>query len=297
MERKPLDGGAAGLMVLLCAIWGLQQVAVKVAAPALNPVLQIGLRSLVATVLLLLLMRLRGRPLTLRHVSLRPGLAAGSLFAVEFLFVAWGLMYTTASHMVVFLYITPVFTALGLHWRVPGERLVQRQWLGVTLAFTGLVIAFSGSLFRLDESGVALMLLGDAFGVLAGLLWAATTVLIRSTSLSEAPAPQTMFYQLGMAGVFLSVAGALFFQSSPVVMTPIAWLSMAYQTVIVGFASMLTWFWLLRRYLASRMSVFTFLTPLFGVAFGVWLLDDPLDPAFLAGAILVCLGIVLVNRR
>ncbi len=297
MKRMPLDGRAAGLLVVLCATWGLQQVAVKVAAPALNPVLQIGLRSLVATGLLLLLMRVRGQPWFSRDASLRPGLIAGLLFAVEFLFVAWGLMYTTASHMVVFLYTTPVFTALGLHVWVPGERLLRQQWLGVILAFCGIVIAFSGALFRWGEAGVAALLLGDAFGVIAGLLWAATTVLIRSTALSDAPAMRTMLYQLGMAGILLSVVGHLVFQSGPVVMTPIAWLSMGFQSLIVGFASMLTWFWMLRRYLAARMSVFTFLTPLFGVSFGVLLLDDPLDPGFLLGAVLVGLGITLVNWR
>ena len=66
---------------------------------------------------------------------------------------------------------------------------------------------------------------------------------------------------------------------------------------VVAFLSYLVWFWMLRKYLASRLSVFSFLTPVFGVGFGVLLLDDPLDPRFVAGALLVMAGVVMVNFR
>jgi len=139
------------------------------------------------------------------------------------------------------------------------------------------------------------MLLGDAFGVLAGLFWAATTVVIRATVLSETSPTKTLLYQLVIAGLLLTSVGYFIFQSGPVQMTPIAWTSMAFQSVLVSFVTLLTWFWLLRRYLASRLSVFSFMTPLFGVTFGVLLLDDPMDVWFVAGALLVTVGILLVN--
>lgn len=297
MTRKPLDGTAIALMMVLCAFWGLQQVAVKVAAPSLNPVLQIGTRSLVALVLLLALMLYRGERFWQRDGTFWPGILAGLAFAAEFLFVAWGLIYTTASHMVVFLYTTPIFTALGLHWFIPGERLNALQWGGVLTAFAGIVCAFSGGFFAMEHVDTHRMLLGDAFGVLAGLLWAATTIVIRATVLSDTPATKTLLYQLAVAGVLLTGVGYLVFQGQPIQMTPLAWTSMAFQSILVGFVSLLSWFWLLRRYLASRLSVFSFMTPLFGVTFGVLLLDDPLDIWFGAGAVLVSLGITLVNLR
>jgi drug/metabolite transporter (DMT)-like permease len=69
------------------------------------------------------------------------------------------------------------------------------------------------------------------------------------------------------------------------------------QGVVVSFLSYLAWFWLLRRYLASNMAVFSFMTPLFGVTFGVLILDEPLSLNFVAGALLVLLGIVLVSNH
>lgn len=285
-------------MIALCIVWGLQQVAIKVAAPSLNPVLQIGVRSSVAVVLLLVFMVVRGERFWHRDGTLWPGILAGLAFAAEFLFVGWGLLYTTASHMVVFLYTMPIFAALGLHWFIPGERLKTVQWVGIAIAFTGIVCAFSGSLLMAGEGvDTTSMLIGDAFGVVAGLLWAATILVIRATHLAETPASKTLLYQLVITGVLLVLFGYFFFQTEPVRMTPIAWVSLTFQSIVIGFISLLVWFWLLRNYLASRLSVFSFMTPLFGVLFGVWLLDEHLDLWFMVGASLVACGIVLVNWR
>lgn len=296
--RKALDWTAVSLLLTLCAVWGLQQVAIKVAAPSLNPVLQIGVRSAVAMLLLLMFMLVRGERFWHRDGTLWPGILAGLAFAVEFLFVGWGLLYTTASHMVVFLYTMPVFAALSLHWFIPGERLNTVQWLGVFIAFAGIVCAFSGGLFVMEDSvDTVSMLIGDAFGILAGLLWAATTLIIRSTRLAETSASKTLLYQLAIASVLLITCGHFIFQAEPVQMTPIAWASLTFQSVVVGFVSLLAWFWLLRNYLASRLAVFSFMTPLFGVLFAVVLLGDRLDVWFVLGAVFVACGIVLVNWR
>ena len=71
-------------------------------------------------------------------------------------------------------------------------------------------------------------------------------------------------------------------------------LSVSFQAVAVALTSYLAWFWL-RRYLASRLSILSFMTPLFGVSFGVLILDEPLDAAFVLGALLVLGGILLVS--
>jgi drug/metabolite transporter (DMT)-like permease len=82
-----------------------------------------------------------------------------------------------------------------------------------------------------------------------------------------------------------------------VALSPLTLASLAYQGVLVAFLSYLAWFWLLTRYYAARLSVLSFLAPMFGVLFGVWLLGEPLRGAFAAAAALVAAGIVLVNLR
>jgi drug/metabolite transporter (DMT)-like permease len=291
--RRDLDGFAVVTMVVLCAIWGAQQVAIKLAAPDVVPIMQVGLRSGLSALLVLLLTALRGERLPVRDGTLRPGLLAGLLFAAEFIFVAEGLRRTTASHMAVLLYTSPIFTAVGLHWRVRGERLRRMQWLGILLAFAGVAVAFAGGWLH---GGVAPeMLAGDALGVLAGAAWAATTVVVRGSALSDAPPAKTLLYQLSVAAFVLVACAALSGQATQVSLTPVAWASLLFQGIVVSFASYLTWFWLLRRYPASQVSVFSFLTPLFGVTFGVLVLGERVDVTFGVGAALVLLGITLVS--
>ncbi|MBS0338197.1 MAG: DMT family transporter, partial [Proteobacteria bacterium] len=191
---------------------------------------------------------------------------------------------------VVFIYLTPCFTAIGLAWFVPGERMNGRQWAGVLLAFGGLVLAFADGF-----SSSRGTLLGDAFGLVAGLFWAATTVLIRATKLSGISAAKTLFYQLAVSAVMLALLAVILREPGVTKLTPTVVASLVYQCVIVAFLSYLGWFWLLTRYLASRLSVFSFLTPLFGVAAGVLLLGEPVTATFLGAALLVGAGIFLVN--
>lgn len=298
MERKPLDAFAASVMLVLCVLWGLQQVAVKLAASHMDPVLQIGLRSAIAALLVCVLIWWRGERLSWRDGTLWPGIGigVGVLFAMEFLCVAIGLQYTTASHMSVFLYTAPIFTVLGLHWTIAGERLGALQWGGALAAFAGIAVAFSEG-FGDSSRDLADMLIGDALGVLGGAFWAATTVMIRRSALSEAPPATTLLYQLGICGAILLAVAAADGQVRDVSLNGIVWLSLFFQAVIVAFISFLLWFWLLRRYLASRLAVFSFLTPMFGVGFGVALLGDPIDMRFALGAALVMSGVVLVNLR
>jgi drug/metabolite transporter (DMT)-like permease len=292
-ERRQVDGSAMGLMVLLCALWGVPQVLIKLAAPDVAPVMQVAIRSGLSAVLVAAWARWRRQPLGLLAPGRWAGLLAGALFAAEFLFVAEGLRHTTASHMVVFLYTAPVFTALGLHLSVRAERLGRLQWIGIGVAFAGITLAFGGGLLSGGLGGTAL--LGDLLGLGAGLSWAATTVVVRGSALAEAPPARTLLYQLLVSFVLLLAAAALTGQLGPVRLTPIAWTSLLFQGVLVSFASYLAWFWLLRHYQASRISVFSFMTPLFGVTFGILALGEPLTATFAGGALLVVLGITLVS--
>jgi drug/metabolite transporter (DMT)-like permease len=292
MNRKPLDTTAFATMVLCCFIWGFTHVATKLAAADISMVMQGGLRCVLAAALLYLWARIRGVPLFSRDGTLRAGLVAGALFAGEFLFIYAGLGHTGASRMVVFVYIAPCLTALGLHWFVPGEQLRPLQWIGILLAFGGVLAAFGEGFLSSPAS-----LLGDLFGIIAGVFWAATTVWIRATGLTSTSAAKVLFYQLVVAAVSMPLASWMMGEPGVIAWSPVAIGSLVYQGAIVAFASYLAWFWMLTRYLAGRLAVFGFLTPLFGVMAGVVVLDEPLRPAFVTAVLMVGAGIGLVNAR
>ncbi len=282
-------------MVVLCLIWGLAQVNLKMAAADISPLMQIALRSGVAAVLVILLMFIRREGLSIQDGIWRPGLLVAGLFALEFFLIGEGLRYTSASHMTVLLYTAPIFAALGLHLLMPSERLTRVQWFGIGLAFTGVAIAFllrpNHTQQKLDAAD---LLYGDLLALGAGVAWAATTVAVRCSRLAQVSAAQTLLYQL--VGAFLLLTAAAFLlEQTAIQFTPLAWGSLIFQSLVVCFASYLAWFWLLKHYSASQLGVFSFLTPIFGVALGVGLLGEQLEISFIIGAAFVIAGIVLVS--
>lgn len=280
-------------MLVLAMLWGLQQVAIKFAMAGVSPVAQAAIRSIVATVLLFGWARWRGIALFNRDGTLSAGLLAGLLFGAEFVLIYAGLAHTAAARMVVFVYLAPVLTALGLAWFVPGERLSGIQWAGVLLAFGGLVVAFADGFSVPGRT----TLRGDIYGLIAAVLWAATTVLIRSTRLASARAEKTLFYQLAVSAGLLPAASVALGEAGVTHLDTTIVVSLVFQSVVVAFASYLTWFWLLTRYLAARLAVFSFLSPMFGVTFGVLILGERLSGSFVLAALLVAAGIALVNLR
>lgn len=294
--RQPLDRTAVSVMVVLCTIWASQTIMIKLASPDMGNVAQVGIRSVGATLLLWCYALWSGDRLWQKDGSLRPGLLAGFLFAMEFVCVTFGLMLTSATHVAVFLYTAPLFSALGLHFLVPGEQLSRRQWVGMGLAFAGLALAMSDGF--LAQQGIDWrMFAGDLIGLAGGAFWGVTTVAIRASALSEVSPVKTLMYELGFTGALLTPMAWLLGEFDSFHFTLTSSLSLAYQTTILCSASYLGWLILLRRYLATRLAVFSFLTPIIAAVFGWLILGDAISHSFIGGGVLVMLGIMVVNRR
>jgi drug/metabolite transporter (DMT)-like permease len=105
-----------------------------------------------------------------------------------------------------------------------------------------------------------------------------------------------MQYQLVVSAPVLALAALLFGERMTAMPSALSLWALAYQTVWVVSVTFVVWFALVARYSANRLSSFTFLTPLFGVAAGYLILDEPLTPAFAAAVVLVAVGLLLVNR-
>lgn len=294
-SRKHVDLNAILLMVLLCVIWAFQQVGFKATAHDAAPVLQIAIRSGVAAAVMWMLVRLRGGTIGLSGPVLRAGALAGLFFGVEFVLLGEAIKFTTASHVSVFLYVAPIVAAVGLHLKLPSEHLARPQWFGVLLSACGIAVAF---LFHDDKGSgsraLSSMILGDLLAVAAGILWGATTIIVRTTVLATVPPTHTLFYQLAAGTAFLAAASLVTGQTAVEPTWQLA-TNLVYQSLIVASFSFLVWFSLLTTYRASQLGVFSFMTPVFGVVLGWLLLDEPLTGAFLTGAAGVLAGVVIVS--
>lgn len=290
VARRAPDARALAIVLLLCLIWGFQQTVMKWIGAEVPPVLQLALRFSCAGLFFATLVLVREGPSPPGLGSLPSGLLLGTLFSLEFLLVGQSLLHTTAAHCIVFLYTAPIFTALGLRV-MPDERLDAAQWLGIAIAFAGVVAAFWGA----SDHGWQETLTGDALALLAGASWGLSNVVLRRGRISAASTARTVLYQVGLAGPLLLAFAAASGQLH-LVPTAAAIGVLLFQTLVISIASYLLWFWLLRHYLASRLMLMTLLTPLVGVVSSALLLHEPIEPRFALGALLVLAGILAVNR-
>ena len=290
-QHDRLDAFAILAMVVLTASWGFQQVAIKVTNEAVSPAFQSGLRCAGAFLLLLIWCYARGIKLFERDGTLIPGLIVGFLFASEFVFIYWALVYTDVARSILFLYVSPFVVAIGAHFLLPNERMGLAQVAGLLCAFGGLALALRDSL----SLPSATALIGDLMMLVAAVLWAVTTLVIKTTSLIKIHSAKTLAYQLGVTALFMPLA-LLFGESGITRFDGMVAASLAYQIVIVAFLSYLAWFALIRTYPASTLSVFTFMSPLFAMLSGAYFLNERVSPLLWIALAMVWFGIWLVNR-
>lgn len=289
---RPLDALAAAVVVVLCFSWGFNHVAVKLAIGDIPPLMQAAIRSAVATLIVAAWCRLRGLPLFARDGTLVAGVATGGLFGLEFLCIYQGLAYTTATRAVLFLYLAPFFVVLGARIFLPADRFSVAQWVGLGLSFAGMIVAFGLPTPALDPRQT----LGDILLVGGALFWAATTLMVKASSLNRISPEKVMLYQLVVSAPILAVGALVAGERITHFPSNIAIGALAYQTVWVVSVTFVIWFAIIKHYSANRVSAFSFLTPLFGVAAGHLVLGEPLTWAFAAAVALVTGGLVLVNR-
>ena len=226
-----------------------------------------------------------------RDGTLRPGLIAGIIFGIEFVLIYRGLLLTSASRAVVFLYTAPFFVALGCYLFL-GERPRASQWAGLGLSFAGVALAIGIPQANVDAN----VLLGDLLIVAGGALWAATTLLVKATALINAPAEKGLGYQVAMSIPILGLAAWISGERITHVPSALSLSLLSYQAFwVVGLTFML-WFALVKTYSASKLSAFTFVTPLFGVVASYFIMHDKLTLVFGVAALLVIAGLYLVNK-
>jgi drug/metabolite transporter (DMT)-like permease len=291
-SSRPLDALAIAVTVGLCISWGFNNVAIKLAIHDIPPLIQSSARSLIAAVLVGGWCGVRGIPLLRRDGTFAAGVLAGILFALEFLLIYRGLVWTTVTRGTLFLYLAPFFVAVGSRWLIPGDRFHLSQWLGLLLSFAGMVIAFGVP----SPASTPRQTLGDLMLVGAAAAWAATTLLIKASALSRISPEKTLLYQLVVSAPLLAIGALVFGEHIDAMPSALALGAFAYQTLWVVSVTFVVWFALIVRYSAARLSAFTFLAPLCGVTAGHLVLNEPLTPPFAIAVLLVAAGLVLVNR-
>ena len=289
-RRDAVDMAAAAIMVGLTFSWGLNYVAAKISYAGYDPVFVSIARSLLGGACVLGWCRLRGIKLFEADGTLAAGIVVGVLFGVEFLCLYIGLEYTTVARNTLLVNTMPFWVLIGGHFLL-GEHINARKLGGLVLAFCGLVAVFSDGIV----AGADTTLLGDLLSQGSGVLWAATSIVIKRSKLVATSAEKLLLYQLTGAAVVGVMVMPLAGPPIRAVAT-LPTLALLFQSFYIVAFTYVLWFWLLRRYPASGLSSFAFLSPVFGVLCGAVVLGEaPTTRIFLALA-LIAAGLIIVNR-
>ncbi|MCJ7809598.1 MAG: DMT family transporter [Desulfobulbaceae bacterium] len=290
-SRETLDVKAMALLTGLCILWGVNSVAIKVSTTGIDPIFCAGIRSVIAGLGLAVWMKAKG--MRLFPGSILDGIAVGVLFGVEFAFLFSSLVFTTVSSASILLYTSPFFHTLGANFFLKGDRITVAKGLGLLLSFFGIVILLS------KHVGLPsfVELTGDLFAIAAAILWALTTIFIRRRLVGKVTHHHTLFYQT-IFSIPILFALSMLFGETPIRHVDILILSsILFQGIIVAFISYLFWFYLVYSYPISRISGFTFLTPVFATISGILFLHEPATLRLGLSLLFVSLGIYVVNQK
>lgn len=293
MPTVNLSLKAMAILVGLSLVWGANMAMVKLGLLEMTPMFMTLVRSVVASLCLYAWMKYKGLPLFHSRRLTYFGCGLGFLFGLEFAVIYTGLSMNAVSRTYIMVYCAPFFAALGGHYWLKDDRLTWFKSVGLILAFSGVAILIS----RDGGNGGESSLVGDMLTLFGGFLWAATTLYVKRYMTHETQPVHTLFYQQFFSIPFLLIASLIFEDNWVTGMSGLTLFSLFYQCIIVAFVSYLIWFNLVHAYPASLLHAFSFFTPIFGVLIsGALIMGEPLTYHLMAALILVCVGMVLVNR-
>ena len=289
-EKRPMDAGGASLLIGFAVLLAVNQVVVKTTGGGFGPVFQAGLRSALGVIILLIWVKARGIHVQLSRTILFWGAVAGVVFAFEFITLYIALDLSTVSRVSIIFYSMPIWLALAGHLLLPGERLNRIGAFGLLLAMGGVALAMR------DNSAGQANLLGNLLALAAALFWAAIALIMRLTPLSRVPPETQMLVVIGVSTPVL-LGLAPFLGDTLRDPGPLHLAGLAFQAIFVASFGYLLWAKLISIYRAGEVASFSFLSPVFAVILGWWLLGEHISPLIWIALALVAAGVFLINRR
>ena len=290
-KKNNIDFVGGSILIILSVLLGLNQSLIKICNQGIHPILQIGLRSFLAIIPVMIYIFIYKKKITIRDGSLFPGIICGIIFGIEFIFMFYSLELTSVARASIFFYSMPVWVTIAAHFLIPDEKISIIKMLGLFCSIFAIFIA----LFSKNniENG---SLIGDLLALLGSVLWATIVMLVRTTSLKKASPEMQLLYQLVISSLIILPLSMLF-ENLIRDINYIIILIFLFQAFCIVAGCFLAWFWLLSIYPASIMTSYSFLSPVFGVIFGWVLLGEEINFSIFISLLLVSLGIFLINRK
>jgi drug/metabolite transporter (DMT)-like permease len=289
-ERLTLQAGSFALLTAI--LWGGNPVAIKMALSGFPPLAVAGIRFFLGGFTVWIWARVIGVSLKMEPGGKKPLLGLALLFLCQIYLLNGGTHYSMASRSTVVISSHPFFTATFAHFFLSGDRFTRLKIMGMALSFTGVALLFSESLTLKAHP----YLLGDVMVLFSAIFLGARHVYLKRLTQDTHPA-RVLIWQAGFSLPVFCLLSLIFERDFPLVLDRPILGALLFQGLVVAGLCFIVFTSLLRRYQASKLSVFGFITPVFGVLLSKYLLGEGISTALLSSMVLVAIGIAIVNHE
>ena len=305
-NNPALSFTAVALVVLIAACWGGNPVAAKYSlfsednSMGLPPLAVSGIRFAMATLFMVFWCLVSKAPIRITRNQILPCFVAGTLLFGQIATFTIGVHLSNSTHTTILINTFIIWVLVFEHFFTGNHRITRIQLFGCLIAGVSALVTLLIKSNASDDTSLTdqASILGDVVIIISAILLAIKILYIKANLNRVRSGTLILWHDL--IGVLWFIPAALFFEYEQISMKYVdhaVVYGLLYQGVIVGgmcFAIQTT---LLQTYSATRISVFSFLTPLFGITVAALFRNDPLSPWLYLSLVLVASGIYLVNRQ
>lgn len=278
-------------------IWGSTYFAIAYVIESMPPLLAMGIRFLIAGILLALIISLRQGPSELKipRAELRSSLLMGFLllgFGIGTVSIAQA--YVPSGIVALIIAALPLWIAIFR--TISGERLVKISWLGLVIGFAGVALLLKpGSITPVSEIENSKLFLFMLLVLLGNIGWALGTFLAPRFPLPKNTLVFTA-YEMLAGGISLTLAGFVKGESISDFLdaTSWSWLWFIYLIIFGSIAAYTAYLWLVANAPVSLTATYAYVNPIIAVALGAIFLDELITSAYAIGGLIILVGVVLV---
>ncbi len=277
-------------VLLVACLWGGNAVAMKIALKYMPPLILAGLRFAFGAIIILIWGKFNNIDFKIKKDELLSLILLSLLFSAQICTFNFGTKYTTAGRSSVLINVNPFLIAVLAHFFMPDDRLTIRKIIGLILAFLGVFIVFRDKIETTEPH-----LLGDVIMLISGFLFSVLTIytkkLMQRIGIYKILIWEMLFGLVPFFGFSLIFERHADFSVSLELI-----IALLYQGGLVASVAFIVWTTLLSRHSASKISAFLFATPLFGIGLSAVILKEAVTTFLIIGAVLVAIGIYIVNK-
>jgi len=278
------------VFILLGAIWGSSFMWIKIAVQEVGPITLVAFRALFGLLFGIVVMLIQRVQIPRTFKAWIPLLVVGlTNVAIPFFLISWGERVIDSAVASILDATVPLFTILIAHFLLKDDKITMPKLSGLIVGFVGIIVLMSK-----DMGASAGSILGQLAVVVASLFYAISAIYVRKTT-EEVPGVLRSAGPLVSASVTMWLGAFAFESPFKLPQLGITWVALLFMGVLgSGLAFMLAYY-LIHEIGPTRMTMVTYLFPLFGVILGVTFLNEQLTWQVVAGAVLIIASLAIAN--